>query len=152
MKIYSENITLPKLHKKMKTLEKYLCETKNKLTVYSIDGIFNIDENNIRKMIILSDNSQKTIFFGNNLLIEQTKIKYEKTIFIPNEHEVYKFIELTYILNPKSKIKLVIEGNYDQTNTTNFIPNDFYFETIIEEELTNSVIKEDLNVLLSLLN
>jgi len=152
MKIYSENIALPKLHKKMKTLEKYLHETKNKLTVYSIDGIFNIDENNIRKMIILSDNSQKTIFLGNKLLIEQTKIKYEKTNFIPNEHEVYKFIELTYILNPKSKIKLVIEGNYDQTNTTNFIPNDFYFETIIEEELTNSVIKEDLNVFLSLLN
>jgi len=152
MKIYSENITLPKLNKKMKTLEKYLCDTKNKLTLYSIDGIFNIDENNIRKMIILSDNSQKTIFFGNNLLIEQTKLKYEKTNYIPSEHEAYKFIELTYILNPKSKLKLVIEGNYDQTNTTNFIPNDFYFETIIEEELTNSVIKEDLNVFLSLLN
>ena len=152
MKIYSENITLPKLHKKMKTLEKYLCDTKNKLTVYSIDGIFTIDENNIRKMIVLSDNSQKTIFFGNDLLIEQTKIKYEKTNFIPNEHEVYTFIELTYILNPKSKIKLVIEGNYDQTNTNNFIPNDFYFETQVEEELKNSVIKEDLNVFLSLLN
>ena len=152
MKIYSENITLPKLHKKMKIIEKYLCDTKNKLTIYSIDGIFKIDENNIRKMVILSDNSQKIVFFGNDLLIEQSKITYEKTNFIPSEHESYKFIELSYILEPKSKIKLVIEGNYDQTNTKNFIPNDFYFETQIEEELKNSVIKEDLNVFLSLLN
>ena len=152
MKIYSKNICLQKLHKKMKILEKYLCDTKNKLTIYSIDGIFQIDENNIRKMIILSDNSQKTIFFGNDLLIEQTKIKYEKTNFIPSEHEACKFIELTYILDTKSKIKLVIEGNYHETNTNNFIPNDFYFETQIEEELKNSVIREDLNVFLSLLN
>lgn len=152
MKIYSENITLPKLNKKMKTLEKYLCDTKNKVTVYSVDGIFNIDENNIRKMIILSDNSQKTIFFGNDLLIEKTKIKYEKTNFIPSEHDAYKFIELTYLLNPKSKIKLVIEGNYHETDIKNFVPNDFYFETLIEEELNHSVVKEDLNVFLSLLN
>ena len=152
MKIYSKNICLQKLHKKMKILEKYLCDTKQKLTVYSIDGIFQIDENNIRKMIILSDNSQKTFFFGNELLIDKTKIKYEKTNFIPSEHEVCKFIELTYILDTKSKIKLVIEGKYDETNINNFIPNDFYFETEIEEELQNPVIIEDLNVFLSLLN
>jgi hypothetical protein len=152
MKIYSENITLPKLHKKMKTLDKYLCNTQHKLTVYSIDGIFKIDENNIKKVIIMSDESKKINFFGHNLLIEQTKIKYEKMNFIPNEHEVRKFIELSYILNPKSKIKLVIEGSYDQTDIKNFIPDDFYFETQIEEELNNSLITEDLNVFLSLLN
>lgn len=152
MKIYCENITLDKLAKKINLLDNYLCDTKNKCIIYSVDGIFKIDENNIKKMIILSDKSIKCKLFGHPLLVEDSKVNYDKTNFIPNEHDSYKYIELNYLLDSKSKLKLIIEGNYEDSSLKKFLPSDFYFETQIEEEIHNSVIRDDLNVFLSLLN
>ena len=69
------------------------------------------------------------------------------------EHIFNKISQFIYKVNDKSKLKLIIEGTYiEQNSNLKFVPNDFYFESNIEDQIYNSIIKDDLNVFLSLLN
>ena len=50
--------------------------------------------------------------------------------------------------------KIIADKNLNYTKKINtfFVPTDFYFEIDLEEKIYNPIIKDDLNVFLSLLN
>jgi DNA polymerase elongation subunit (family B) len=149
MKIYIENYNINKLANKMTLFVNgnYYSETKNELFIYSDDGFFKIDDKNILKINVISDKVNRTQSKG--LIIDESKIMYETCNYIPFNHVSEKVTKFIYKINSKSKLKLVIEGFYEENI---FLPKDFYFETNIEEKICNPIIKDDLNEFLSLLN
>ena len=141
-----------KLSKKIPLLQNYYFDTKKCMFVYSDDGIFKIGENNIKKSKITGEKIERLDINGVKLIVDESNITYDICNFIPYDHIVYKNTHLIYKINPTSKLFLIIEGNYTKNMNTFFVPTDFYFETELEEKIYNPIIKDDLNVFLSLLN
>jgi hypothetical protein len=79
---------------------------------------------------------------------------------VPSVHIDSYITTFYYAINSKSKIKLVIEGNYEVIDKDklminkyhNFTPNNFYFEAPNEKTNFELLNNDDLNVFLSLLN
>ena len=152
MKIYISDYNINKLSKKIPLLQSYYFDTKHFMFIYSDDGIFKIGENNLKKIKINGENVERINIGDTNFIIDESKITYESCNFIPYDHFVHKNTHLIYKINPNSKLFFIIEGNYKKNINTFFVPTDFYFETDIEEKIYNPIIKDDLNVFLSLLN
>ena len=53
MKIYIDNYNIKNLSKKMKGLNKYLTNKTNSIDVYSDDGVFSVDQQNIHNVTYL---------------------------------------------------------------------------------------------------
>lgn len=152
MKIYVEdrnNIILNNLDlntKVMYKIEKYLshCQVINK--IYSKRGLYEINENKIYNIKLISDKveKRKLIFEKNEytLLIDSSKNEKIMTFQIPYEHICIPLKVTTYVKKSNPNLKLIIESLYDK-------PINYYFEYNLE----NNVIPiEDINVFLSLLN
>ena len=152
MKIYISDYNINKLSKKIPSLQNYYFDTKKNMFIYSDDGIFKIGDNNIKKFVIMGEKIERTDIDGVKLIVDESKITYENCNFIPYDHILYKTTHLVYKIQPTSKLFFIIEGNYSKNTNTFFVPTDFYFETDIEEKIYNPIIKDDLNVFLSLLN
>jgi hypothetical protein len=152
MKIYVSEYNINKLSKKISLLQNYYFNTKKNMYIYSDDGIFKIGENNIKKYKITGEKIERVEIEGVKLIVDESKIEYEICNFIPYDHFLYKNTHLVYKIHQTSKLFLIIEGNYSKNMNTFFVPTDFYFETDIEEKIYNPIIKDDLNVFLSLLN
>ena len=152
MKIYVPSTPLNTIYKKIKLLDKYLKEKTNKMIIYSIDGIFIVNENTIKKMCILSDQTYKCIVNGVEFIIDESKLEYKTENYMPANHQINKILEFKYVLYPKSNLTMIIEGHYSDPLNKTFVPTNFYFETKIEEKLDNSIIQNDLFEFLSLLN
>lgn len=153
MKIYIENYDIINLESKIDILNK-MCNDPIRsdfIIIYSEDGIFKIDENKMQKVNIITDKVYK--HNTSSLIVDESKISYENCNYLPYEHLFCKITQFIYKINPTSKLTLVIQGTYLENNSRiKFVPNDFYFETNIEEQIYNPIIKDDLNVFLSLLN
>jgi hypothetical protein len=167
MKIYIDNYEPKNLSNKLDKLNKYLINSNSYVEIYSDDGIFYVDEFGIYKIIIINDDhikyTSKALNYG--FIIDNTKLYKENVTAIPLSHINTTINKYEYKIDIKSKIKLVIEGNDNQTNDsdilvtceknklTSFIPNHFYFE-ILDKNITtiNEIFNNnDLNVFLSLL-
>jgi len=155
MKIYIDKYNINKLSKKMPLLQPYYANSKANVFIYSAEGIFKIDENTILKLNILSDKVDKSQMDGFIFIVDESKIVYENYTHIPNEHICNNVTRHMYKTNRMSKVQFVIEGFYKDTVEgiqRNFVPTDFYFETNVEDKIYNPIIKDDLNVFLSILN
>ena len=152
MKIYISDYNINKLSKKIPLLQNYYFDTKKYMFIFSDDGIFKIGENNIKKTIITAETIERIKIDDTQLIIDNSKITYDDYNFIPYDHILQKTTHNIYKINSTSKIFLVIEGNYKKNMNYFFVPTDFYFETELEEKIYNPIIKDDLNVFLSLLN
>jgi len=144
MKIYIKNYNIHDLTEKTHLLKKYYNNSKKIIFIYSNEGVFQINDNTIMKMNIVKDKINK---MSNGIIVDESEIVYEKHTHIPFEHVFQNTIQHIYKISPSSKLKLVIEENPET-----FVPIDFYFETNIEDKIYNPIIKDDLNVFLSLLN
>ena len=142
MKIYIENYDIEKLPGCLDNLEKYLI-TKNKIIlVYSEDGLFEIDQNNIYKLDILKDTTNSFIHDKKwTLLIDECEIKKTHVHWLPLDHHLIKTQIARYrlIKSKESTMELVII--FDERNK----PIDFYLET-------SKMDTEHINVFLSMLN
>ena len=164
MKIYIENYNINELAKKQNNLEKYYLYSKSKNEFYSSEGIFYIEDNDILlyKMDVVKDISFRSVIKSEssvkyNLIVDgsivERKLEYQipfDSIYLRNEKKYYS-------INNKSKVKLVIERIYndvDIDSNTHFNEkhNSFYFEIECKENIEDPIIKEELNVFLSLLN
>ena len=152
MKVYIKNVfNINKLSSIIvKQSEKVnLIEKKQKLIIYTKEGIYEIDEKNTYKLIMNSENTEKIIINNLDFLLDKTVITKQLTFQIPTEHINVPLLILTYSLEKKNYIKLVIECLVENEIIN---PIDFYF--IIDIENTSDINNyiEDINVFLSMLN
>jgi hypothetical protein len=158
MKIYIKNYNPKNIQKKLKLLDDYYISTKNSIEIISDEGFFYVNDKKFYKMNIVLDKLSELRSNDLELLLDKSAFKNETVHYLPLNHVDSCITTFYYSLNPKSKIKLVIEGTYEMDDDKitnkyqNFIPTNFYFEVqteITDFELLNN---DDLNVFLSVLN
>ena len=149
MKIYIRDYNIKNIIHKLDALHKYYNHQTTIIMVYSDEGIYKINENNIQKLNIVTD---KTIKIQENIIVDESEILFEECNYIPHSHVVNKITKHIYRVSPKSKLNLVIETISKENDRENIVPIDFYFEANILDNICNPIIKDDLNVFLSALN
>ena len=158
MKIYIKNYSPKNIQKKLKLLDDYYISTKNSIEIISDEGFFYVNDKKFYKMNIILDKLSELRSNDLELLLDKSAFKNETVHYLPLNHVDSCITTFYYSVNPKSKIKLVIEGTYEMDDDKitnkyqNFIPTNFYFEVqteITDFELLNN---DDLNVFLSVLN
>jgi len=158
MKLYIKNYKPIDILKKIKLLDEYYFNIKNSIEIISDEGIFYINDKNFYKMNVILDKLSELKSNDLELLLDKSVFKNETVHYLPLNHINSHITAFYYFINPKSKIKLVIEGKYEMDDDKitnkyeNFSPTNFYFEVqneITDFELLNN---DDLNVFLSLLN
>ena len=160
MKIYIKKYNPMNILKKVKLIDEYFYSMKNSTEIISEEGIFYIDDNKFYKIDVILD---KLVEFR----IKTCEILLDKTIYnknlvhqLPSDHNNNNITSFYYSINQKSKIKLVIEGEYKSYYKNNeiinkyqhFYPTNFYFEAPNEKTEFEILNNDDLNVFLSLLN
>jgi len=144
MKLYIENYNIQNIFKKQKSLDQFLSNKSNIFEVYSTDGIYVVDQNNIYKLSILDKNIIKIDNFIEkyNILIDKSEITTKNFNQIPFDNFILKSENYIYKLNNKSRIKLVL--NLILNETMEYIPADFYFDIPDELDVNSPLFKQDI--------
>jgi len=170
MKIYVDNeissqesfLTLAKHNKNSAKVKKiltklhpYLVKTQHIIDIYSKQGIYQVNENQIYKIHIKSETIHENIIMnkGNNklsLVIDDSLIDKELVHKIPFEHVNLPLTIHKYSLN-KDKLALVLVIEFiDNDNPINYYFE--YNEKKVGNINCNNIPTQDINVFLSLLN
>ena len=170
MKIYIENYNPSKLIQKLDKLDTYFLCKKDIVELYCDDGMYLIDQNSCYKLNVSNENVVNKTLNGVKLVIDESDVKKTDAYQIPTEHISINITKFYYGLPNANQLKnqnqnminLVIEGvknmkpnydnNYGENKYENFMPNNFYFEVFIRENIDVILQKEIINVFLSLLN
>ena len=140
MKIYTPT-SIPKNIYDLNLLQKNITHYKD---IYSSDGIFRIQNNNIYQLIPQDQPIEKTIYNNTEFIIDKSYFLFRNDIYyIPIIHIEFNIEYIEFKLNNKSKISLIIEKN-------NNIIIDRYFYT--KENNLHNYFKDDILIILSLLN
>ena len=156
MKIYIDNYNITNLSKKMKGLNKYLTNKTNTIDVYSDEGVFSVDQQNIHKVTYLDKpikkvkyiNETNTIF---ELMIDSGEITSCIVNQLPPDNLIMKTETQVYQTSPTSKVKLVIISLLNR-QLNEYKPHDFYFDVSNDIDINSPIFKEDINVFLFHLN
>lgn len=143
MKVYTEIVK--KNHTNLERLEKYFYKTQNETFIYSDDGIFKLENNNICKVIIKDDNIEykKNYYENTTLYVDKSETKFvSMNGQIPYNHTILKMKKMHYRLFDNAVITFCVEL------ANNNIHN-YYF--ITKENIDNCLIKKDIVTFLSLL-
>ena len=109
-------------------------EINNYKLIYSDDGIYKIFKDNIYKINIIDKPIKYFSINGNTLLIDESKINYEKNITtIPFRHKLKNINEVNYKLNRELSLKILYNNNSQI---------DYYFETKLIDNNTKNTISE----------
>jgi len=157
MKIYIENYNIANLSKKMKGLNKYLTNTSNTIDVYSDEGIFSVDQQNIYKVTYLDKPTKKVKYVSENnivfdMVIDTTAIVTTSVNQLPTDNVIMKIETQVYQIDPNSKIKLVVIFTQVNKIVKEYVPRDFYFDVSDDIDIKSPIFKEDINVFLFHLN
>ena len=168
MKIYLKNYNPMNILKKVKLIDEYFYSMKNSTEIISKEGIFYIDDNKFYKIDVILDELVEFRIKTYEILLDKTIYNKNLVHQLPSEHNNSHITSFYYSINQKSKIKLVIEGEYkliykNESNNSennneiinkyqNFYPTNFYFEAPNEKTEFKILNNDDLNVFLSLLN
>ena len=152
MKLYIENYNILKISKKLKRLEGLFINNVYKKEIYSDEGIFTIDKNNLYKITYLDG---ETITIPNyidtvNIIIDKSEETREIVNHLPFTNFILNLETRNYVLNPQSKIKLVID--FIITDNMNTEPYNFYIDIPNIVDINSPLFKQDLNVFLFHLN
>ena len=156
MKIYIENYNIENLSKKMKGLNKYLTNKTNVIEVYSDEGIFVIDQQNIYNVDYLDKpikngkyiSETGTVF---NMIIDTSETTRTIVNQLPPDNIIMKTETHVYQINATSKIKMVINLTLNK-DVNEYKPYDFYFDVSNDIDINSPIFKEDINVFLFHLN
>ena len=156
MKIYIENYNIENLSKKMKGLNKYLTNKTNVIEVYSDEGIFAIDQQNIYKVNYLDKPIKKGKYISDtsavfNMIIDTTETTKAIVNQLPPDNVILKTETQVYQINATSKTKLVIISTLNKA-INEYKPYDFYFDVSNDIDINSPIFKEDINVFLFHLN
>ena len=156
MKIYIENYNIENLSKKMKGLNKYLTNKTNVIEVYSDEGIFVIDQQNIYNVDYLDKpikngkyiSETGTVF---NMIIDTSETTRTIVNQLPPDNIIMKTETQVYQINATSKTKLVVISTLSKA-INEYKPCDFYFDVSNDIDINSPIFKEDINVFLFHLN
>ena len=162
MKIYINHLNLDALPELLKSLNNNYINSETYIKIYSIDGIYEINNSSSKKLIPQDSDIEILENYHENftLLLDPSYYVMEEVFQINNEHISRKMKRCFFELNKKSKIKLIIEGEilddkhfYKRiSNEYGIAPNDIYFELPEETNINDALVKNELNVFLSCLN
>ena len=160
MKIYIKNYNPMNILKKVKLIDEYFYSMKNSTEIISEEGIFYIDDNKFYKIDVILDELVEFRIKTYEILLDKTIYNKKLVHQLPSDHNNNNITSFYYSINQKSKIKLVIEGEYKSYYKNNeiinkyqhFYPTNFYFEAPNEKTEFEIFNNDDLNVFLSLLN
>ena len=156
MKIYIDNYNIANLSKKMKGLNKYLTNKTNTIEVYSDEGIFSVDQQNIHNITYLDKPVKKVKYINEtNTIFDLTIDTSETTSSIvnqlPPDNLIMKTETQVYQTSAASKVKLVIVLLLNR-QLNEYKPHDFYFDVSNDIDINSPIFKEDINVFLFHLN
>ena len=156
MKIYINNFNIEILSTIMKLLNEHYINSKTFIQIYSIDGMYEIDESSVMKLNCLDNDIQiyKNFYDNFTLILDPSYYTKEKVYSINSEHISTKMKRCFFGLNKDSKIKLVIEGELIEKTANNYDinPKDIYFEIPNNTDINDALVKKEIIVFLSLLN
>jgi hypothetical protein len=156
MKIYIDNYNIKNLSKKMKGLNKYLTNKTNTIDIYSDEGIFSVDQQNIHKITYLDKPVKKVKYINENntvfdMLIDTSESTTEIVNHFPPDNLIMKTETQVYQTSVTSKVKLVIISILNKV-VNEYKPHDFYFDVSNDIDINSPIFKEDINVFLFHLN
>ena len=152
MKLYIEKYDILKLSKKLKQLSGLFINNSYKKEIYSNEGIFTTDKNNLYKITYLDGEISKIPKYIDNINIVIDKSEETREIVnqLPFDNFILNLETRNYVLNPQSKIKLVID--FLITDNMDPGPYNFYIDIPNIVDINSPLFKEDLNVFLFHLN
>jgi hypothetical protein len=151
MKIYINNYNIDNLSKKLKGLNEYLINKTNSIEIYSDEGIYLVDENNIYNITYLDRPVQK-INYTDDVEMSIDLSTTNSTILnqLPSDNIILKLATYTYKTCPRSKVKLIV--NFTLNKNMEYKPYNFYFDVSDDIDINGPIFKEDINVFLFHLN
>ena len=157
MRIYINNFNIAILNNLLDIFNDKYINTETYIQIYSIDGIYKINDNQFKKLNIIDKEIEILQNYYNNytLILDKSFFIEENVHSVNPEHISIKIKRCFFKINNISPIQLVIEGPVNEDLTSNkhfFKPNDIYFETNNNIDINNDLIKKEIIVFLSLLN
>ena len=156
MKIYINNFNIEILPIILKLLSDKYINSETFIQVYSIDGIYIINETKLEKLnsIDLDIIIKKNYYNDFTLIVDPSYYVKENVYNIGAEHITTRMKRCFFALEKNSKIKLIIEGEFskDIKNDYDIIPSDIYFEMPDNFDINDALVKKEIIVFLSLLN
>ena len=151
MKIYINNYNIDNLSKKLKGLNGYLINKTNSIEIYSDEGIYLVDENNIYNITYLDRPIQKINYTDDvEMSIDLSTTNSIIVNQLPSDNIILKLATYTYKICPRSKVKLII--NFTLNKNMEYKPYNFYFDVSDDIDINGPIFKEDINVFLFHLN
>jgi len=157
MKVYINNFNLDILNHLLETFHDKYIHSKTFIKIYSIDEIYKINENQIKKQNIIDKDIEiyKNYYNDFTLIIDKSVIKEEEVNSVHPDHIYIKLKKCFFKIIPTSCVQLVIEGSLCEEKCLNkysIHANDIYFELKDNINIMDDLIKKEINVFLSLLN
>jgi hypothetical protein len=114
---------------KFDILSNYIKEEKNYRLIYSIDGIYKIENEILYKLSIMNENSKSIMINNKNILVDESNISYTIVNSIPIKHVCLTIRAEYYKLN--KNVILIIEYNQNKVYNIYFINNSNEIDSII---------------------
>lgn len=157
MKVYINNFNISILNHLLHLFHDKYINSETFIQIYSIDGIYKINETHIKKQNIIDKDIELYKNYYNNytLIIDKSVIIEEDSYSVHPEHVYIKLKKCFFKINNSSPIQLVIEGALSEGKSLNdycINPNDIYFEMMDNINIMDDLIKKEINVFLSQLN
>ena len=151
MKIYINNYNIDNLSKKLKGLNKYLISKTNSIEIYSDEGIYLVDENNMYNITYLDRPIQKINYTDDiEMSIDLSTTNSIIVNQLPSDNIIVKLATYIYKICPRSKVNLIV--NFTLTKNMEYKPYNFYFDVSDDIDINGPIFKEDINVFLFHLN
>lgn len=147
MKIYIKDYNPMDILKKIKLIDEYYYSTKKSIEIISDDGIFNINDKKFYKMNVVLDKLVELKINNFDILLDKYVYNNDIVYQLPFSYIDSHITTFYYAINSnkfnKSKIKLVVEGNYDVIHNE-ICDNEITDNKITDNEITdNKVIDKD---------
>ena len=136
---------MKKLFKKIKTLsKKYPPNKRDNEKIYSEQGIYQVNLNDLFKLNIENEMSKRFEENGRQWILDKSILVREKVFQLPVEHKNIKVIQLVFSLESNSKVNFIIDFLENDEKENNII--DYYFDI-----LDSDIPWQEINVFLSIL-
>lgn len=156
MRIYINHFNISVLSNVMQNLEEKFVHSKTYIQIYAIDGIYRIDDKTVTKIKCVDKDITvlKNYYDKYTLIVDNSYCEKEVVHSINPDHIYMRVKQCSFEITKNSNIKLIIEGPIldDMNSLQDFLPNDIYFELPNNTDISDTLIKNEINGFLSEFN